>query len=181
MNMSPATARAEQESTFSLGDTVRETMRAAEYQEEVVYRRLLRMAQTRGDVRDALIALGIRQVIRDFRHAGRPVVVQEEPDGPKRSSGGVAHVGPEALFARVEQRLFWDRYTLYGGKPIREATRDDLLISIEARTLQAKGNIVRADFEKSIARRLASEGNKIVGTVLTNEVVNEIAKKHKIE
>lgn len=168
------------ESDFSLVDTVRSTMKAAEYQEEVAYRRLLRMSQTSAELRDALVALGIKQSIRDFRHAGRPVVIVEEPDGPKRN-GSVAHVDPETLYARVEQRLFWDRYTLYGGKPIREATRDDLLASVEARTAQANGNIVRADFEKSIARRLINEGNKIVGTILSNDVVTEIAKKHKIE
>lgn len=129
-------------------------------------------------LREALIALGADQAVRSYysteRHAassmarcGVPGIIVETPERAER------------LRKKANRRLFWDRYALFGQMPLREATRPDLRTSVENRKKQAAGNIICANFESAVAKRLPND-DAIVWKVLGNDKLMELARRHHV-
>ena len=123
------------------------------------------------DLRQQLLRLGAQQVVRSFFSAqrisafsmatGRVMATLDAPDVADR------------VAARVARQVFWDAYTLFGMTPIREATREQLQSSAEARETQAKGELRLAKFERAVADRLV--GAQRVCDALTSEDVEAMA------
>jgi hypothetical protein len=128
--------------------------------------------QRDSDLRQQLARLGAQQVVRSFFSAQRTSAfsmatgrVMATLDSP-----GVA----DRMAARVARQAFWDAYTLFGMTPIREATKEQLEASAEAREAQAKGELRLAKFERAVAGRLV--GAQRVCDALTSETVESIAR-----
>lgn len=114
-----------------------------------------------------LVILGAQQIVRTF-YKNQRVSALTMATGRIAMNPNSAE-GSERLAVRLARVAFWDAYTLFGMTPIREATRDDLIASAEARESQARGEMRSARFERAVADKLGETG-RVCETMTTLDV-----------
>jgi hypothetical protein len=158
---------------------VNEVMNDADYNSRVARDELIKRSVRDKELRDELLRLGADQMIRSYhtdqRHAS------EAPSEPQKYEPRETPETPEKQERReksAERRLFWDRYALYGHKPLKIAGKADLTESERARRVQAAGNIRCADFEAAVNTALPK--GKLVGQFYAIDKIIKIAKEHDV-
>lgn len=140
---------------------------------------LIKLSSKDKSLRDELLRLGADQLIRSY-HTGERRATEatseplryeprETPETPEKQ---------ERKTQNAERRLFWDRYALFGHKPLKLAVNADLRASEQSRRAQAAGNIRCADFEAAVNHDLPK--GKKVGDFFAVSKIIEIAKKHNV-
>lgn len=140
---------------------------------------IIRLSKRDSELRDELLHLGADQLIRNY-HTGQRHAADDAAE-PERYGARETPETPEKEARRENnavRRLFWDRYALYGHKPLKLAVQADLRDSERARRAQAAGNIRCADFEAEVAKSLPK--GKKVGDFFAVTKLIEIAKKHNV-
>jgi hypothetical protein len=130
-------------------------------------------------LREELLYLGADQLIRSY-YTGQRRIAEETAEPQKYEYRDVPET-PEKQAKRVrnaERRLLWDRYALFGHKPLRVAEKADLKESERARRAQAAGNIRCADFEAAVNEGLPK--GKKVGDFFAISKIVELAKAHNV-
>lgn len=165
---------------LSLGTTVRSIMAECRFNSKTARDRLVALSTTDDILRDELLRRGADQAIRDFHSAGRRATVEEtEPElYTPRAVEQTAQL-EQRRQEKIERRLFWDRYALFGHMPLKSAKVMDLRDSALARRKQAAGNIRCADFEDDLMKKLKGQ-DKNVGQFFTSNKIIEIAKAHNV-
>lgn len=103
-----------------------------------------------GELKQTLAVLGARQIVRDFYHSARRSAMSISPGRLLDNTSDVS----QRIEARIARRAFWDNYTLFGQTRLKDATKDMLIESANARKEQAAGDLRCAAFEMAIARKL---------------------------
>lgn len=136
-------------------------------------------AQTDRQLHDALLALGVDQAIRDYHHGERRSAMGMAADVEHRTFDECRKVpGAEAkLQQKIERRLFWDKWALYGHKPLRIATREDLEESVINRRKMAGSLRVAAKFEEVVAHGLRHH-QKVEERYTVDDLIN-LARQHR--
>ena len=130
------------------------------------------------ELRQALVILGAQQAIRDFYHTER----RHALDGDKSTGHNVTVPTPEMLERKerkMERRLFWDRWALYGHKPLRLATKGDLVESVSSRHKMAAGLTAAAEFEATIAKKMIDEKKQVCQCFSVDQLI-KIARRHNV-
>jgi hypothetical protein len=65
--------------------------------------------------------------------------------------------GSGRISARIARREFWEKYTLFGKRPLKTATKVALEDSVKNRRNQVSGNLARADFEERVSKKMNDE------------------------
>lgn len=130
------------------------------------------------DVMEALLSLGVDQAIRNYFSAERRAA--GEADRAIRKMPEDTDESRARRIAKVERRLFWDRYALFGQMELKTAKRPDLRTSAMARRKQAAGNIACANFEEDLMRRFGSNSSATVSQFFKINKVVELAKVHNV-
>lgn len=158
---------------------VNEVMKDADYNSKGARDELIRRSGRDKELLAELLRLGADQMIRNYftdqRHAS------EVASEPEKYATKETPETPEKQQRRekvAERRLFWDRYALYGHKPLKIAGKADLTESERARRVQAAGNIRCADFEAAVNTALPK--GKLVGQFYALDKIIKIAKEHDV-
>ena len=121
---------------------------------------------------DMLCRAGASQLVRDF-YAGM------RKSAASANDSRVVSLSPSEvssrMSARISRRDFWDKYSLFGMKSLKLATKVELLDSVENRRIQAHGNLTRAKFEESVSHRL--DDKQIVQNCWTIKELLSLANK----
>lgn len=143
---------------FSLRDYVSSLFAETEDPEEVATI-LIRRADHNADLHRDLILLGAKQAVRSHFSAGRrsvtDTVIKVAPRSEKEGRASLSiseRIQRQA--AKEKRRQFWDTYSLYGHKLLRDATAKDLRDSIMSRKAQVAGGLKAIRFEQAILEKL---------------------------
>jgi hypothetical protein len=158
-----------------ISELVKKLLLECKFSQVAVSRRLERLAAKDDSLRAEIWELGKKQAIRlaltSLRHE------------PLDRSRAIPTIGSaEEEFERVEDRLFWNCFTLFGGTPIRLATKAALTESVQSYRTLAKGNARRADFAQAVITNLMKHAkpNDTVEKVTTNAAVTKLALKFEL-
>lgn len=160
-------------SRLSAQDFVKSAMERNAHDERKAVNELIALAATDTALRDLMVVAGIKASVRQYFANGRrawiptPAAEMSAPDLIEKAA------------QKAHRRLFWDRYCLYGHKPLRAATKSDLLVSMTSRQQQIAGAKRNLGFEADIHKQLKS-GDSVVSQELTLKKVEEIARKHNV-
>jgi hypothetical protein len=78
--------------------------------------------------------------------------------------------------AKVNRRTLLDSYALWGHTLLRDATKDDIRLSIEKRKIQVAGNLKAIRFEEAILAQMPE--NKTCGEALTVAKIDKLWMQH---
>ena len=154
-------------------------MEDCKYNSKAARKVLIGLSSTDPELRDELLYLGADQLIRNY-HTGQRHLSEAAAEMEKYTPRETPET-PEKQQRRAksaERRLFWDRYALFGHKPLKVAEKGDLTESERARRAQAAGNIKCADFEAEVNKSLPK--GKKVGDFFAVDKIIHIAKKHNV-
>lgn len=136
--------------------------------------RIIKTAIADKQMAKTLIYLGAKQALRSYfsqqresaisTAAGRIAANLENPDIELRVS------------SRLARTAFWEKYTLFGMRPIGDATKEMLIESAESREAQAAGEIRLAKFERAVAARLTR--GEIVRHAMSLAQIEKLAAKY---
>jgi hypothetical protein len=134
--------------------------------------KLMRASETDADLHSYFLKLGIDQAIRHFFSDERRVkFIPPKSNWMPRDETRIQ--------VKLERRLFWERYSLFGQIELAKATKEQLLISASERRRQADGNIACANFESELAKGIKDD-LKTVADVFTATKVMELARQHRV-
>ncbi len=132
---------------------------------------LLQYSETNHHLRDILLHLGAKEAVsRQYREARRSAVAISI--GRVMSNIDREEI-EERSSSRMARKAFWEKYTLFGMKPLRVSTQCDLTESAKNRRVVAKSHTMRAEFEDKISTMVS--GEEMVCDKMTNTDVEKIA------
>lgn len=167
-----------------LRNRAREALEASGFNTKKARDRLISQAKRDPELEKELLQAGADQIIRNFYSSERrdgsiKIVIPPITSKIIRASGIPSPEAEERQKQKQERRLFWDRYTLFGHTPLRDATRPDLDESVEKRKQQSNGILVCAAFEADISGRLRND-SIIVSKALKDKDIIALAKVHHV-
>ncbi len=135
---------------------------------------LIKMAAKDHKMRGILIDLGAKQTVRDF-YAAQRISAMSMASG--RVKANINNPDVELrITGRMARLLFWESYTIYGMKPIGDATKEELIESAKNREAQASGELRMAKFERAVASKLRN-GQTVKKSITLDEVM-KLAKRY---
>ena len=137
---------------------------------------LVKWARKDSELMTEILTLGADQAIRSFFQSERKAAALYIPtvDLPPTEETRARRA------VKVERRLFWDRYALFGQTPLKGARVPDLRDSFNKRRVMAQGNLNCAAFEEDLAKRMGVKSKSTVGGFFHVDKVIELAKAHNV-
>lgn len=140
--------------------------------------KLLKIAQRNKPVLDYLIGLGIKDAIRSHIGDQRDRILSDVGGNEKivaASSHGPSGRSPSQRLAFLsgEFSALLD-YPLYGGTPLGDAERGDILISAEQHEKTGTSHMLKAKWQRSIASMMPEHGT--VRQVLSPDDLRQISQ-----
>jgi len=171
------------DTVFSLRNYVANLLEDGGSSDSVVEALVMRAASDAA-LRDALILLGAKQAVRiyysDARNEAYPIrgARLEAVRDTKETKGKRVskEEREERMEAKENRRTMLDTYTLWGHKPLRDATKEDINLSIVNRKTQVAGSLKAIGFEQAVLRILPA--NKTCGQALTSAQIDKLWMKH---
>jgi hypothetical protein len=161
---------------YNFRAAIRDALNRAHQNAKEAKEMLIKESEKNLALREALVNAGADAAINNYYCTERQIAYNIErrinlkeftPEAAERSE------------RRINRRMFWHRYSLFGHEALAAARRPDLLESAESRRAQAHGNLRCAAFEVALARRMKNDKDTVSRT-FTYAQIRQLAKKHKL-
>lgn len=168
--------------TFSLRTYVADLLDGG-FDGETIVPALVRRADTNLSLREALLTVGAKQAVRthftDARSEAYPIRGARSEESREAKVGKATVTKAERVerqAAKENRRTMLDTYTLWGHTALRDASAEDLRLSISNRKTQVAGGLKAIRFEEAILKQLPT--GKTCGQAFTAVKIDKLWMQH---